>query len=877
MVGQTLGHYRILRTLGQGGMGVVYEAEDARLARRVALKVLPEEMAARPERLERFEREARAVAALNHPNIVTVYSVEEADGVRFLTMERVEGKTLAELIPPGGLRLDRFLELAVPLAEAMHAAHERGITHRDLKPANVMVDGDGRVKVLDFGLAKLHDEPPTALSGAETLTGVGHLLGTAPYMSPEQAQSKAIDHRSDIFSLGVVLYEMASGQRPFRGESAAELITAIVHEEPPSLTSFDSGLPSLLGRIIHHCLVKDPKRRCQSALDLRNELLDLKAEVASGTPLASSGFADAGAPKWPWAALAAAVVLALAAGYLLVRLASYEKPADAGSADRPRIVVLPFDNLGSPDDEYFAAGMTEEIASRLAAAGGLSVISRKSALRYAGTDKTLGQIGEELDVAYALEGTVRWAPGDKGSRVRISPQLIRIADDTHLWTEVYDRVIDDVFEVQADIAGKVTTELGITLLESEREAVEARPTENLEAYQAYLRGKAYAGSFEYRARGFLVPMFQRAVELDPGFVSAWAELSQAHAFIVHLAIDRSAERAASAKRAADRALELAPDSPEAHLALGYYYYYVHKSYERALEELAIAANGRPNDSEVLAAISFIERRQGYWEESLFSLGKALRLSPLDAEYHIDQALTYCWMREYQEADRHFDRGIALDPNDPWSFLFKTRSLLLWKGTTREARDTLEAMPDTGQPMAALAWWSLEILEGRYQDALDRITSMPEESVSVSPSFYSRDLLAAWTYELLGETSLARESLGKARVFLEEKIREEPEHAGIHSSLGQAYASLGRKADAIREGRRAVELLPVSRDAMWGPDLVLDLARIYTRVGEYDAALNQLEVLLSIPAAISQPMLRLDPAWAPLRENPRFQALMVREQ
>jgi TolB-like protein/predicted Ser/Thr protein kinase len=549
LIGQTISRYRILEKLGAGGMGEVYLAEDTELRRKVALKVLPEEMASDPERLERFKREARAVAALNHPNIVTIYSVEEVEGVHFLTMEMVEGKTLADLVPVQGLQLDRFFELAIPIAEALSVAHEKGITHRDLKPANIMVGDDGRVRVLDFGLAKLRPEAPadeeeTQLA-TEVVTREGLAIGTAPYMSPEQVQGKTVDHRSDIFSLGILYYEMATGGRPFKGDSSADLVSSILRDTPDSVTDLKMEMPRHLGRIIRHCLEKDPERRFQAAKDVRNELEGLRREVESGE-LPPSGTMVAAAPpaprrRWLPVAGAALLVVVVAGAFLFTRgkdeaLAPAVVPAEPtvsqAAAERQMIVVLPFENLGSEEEAYFAAGITEEITGRLGSVRELGVISRKSAQRYADTDKTIQQIGGELGVGYVLEGTVRWASSQDGSsRVRITPQLIRVADDSQLWSNTYDRVIDDIFEVQSDIATQVIDELGITLLEPEQQAVESRPTDNIEAYQAYLRGLEYANHPDFTELNMrlTIEMFQRATELDPSFAQAHAWLSHAQA------------------------------------------------------------------------------------------------------------------------------------------------------------------------------------------------------------------------------------------------------------------------------------------------------------------------------------------------------------
>ncbi|MGB5658455.1 MAG: serine/threonine-protein kinase, partial [Thermoanaerobaculia bacterium] len=490
--------------------------------------------------------------------------------VHFLTMQRVDGRQLSELIPDGGLPLERIFQLGIPLAEALAAAHEKGIVHRDLKPANIMVTEEGRLKVLDFGLAKLHQAaaaPEVTAAPTEVLTGEGKILGTMPYMSPEQLEGKDLDPRSDIFSVGILLYEMATGGRPFQGETSVSLISSIVKDTPPSIDTVRAELPHHLARIVNRCLDKDPKRRYQSASEVYNELDVLRGEVESG--VVSSGVTrptsaefeaakatvqPAGRRRWWPIAAAAGIVLVGAVALWLGRGGDREPQADravaedtgattgaAGVAEArlPAIVVLPFQNRGASEDEYFADGMSEEITTRLAGVSGLRVVSSSSAMQYKENRPPLEQIAEELDVDYVLDGSVRWARGDDGSHVRITPQLVRIDDDAQVWAESYDRVIEDVFEMQAEIASEVVAQLGVTLLEPEREQLGTKPTENLEAYQAYLRGNygQESSDFTESTRRRIIEDFRTAVELDPDFALAWAALAHAHSFYYRLGYD----------------------------------------------------------------------------------------------------------------------------------------------------------------------------------------------------------------------------------------------------------------------------------------------------------------------------------------------------
>jgi len=890
VIGKTVSHYRILDKLGKGGMGEVYLAEDTTLKRKVALKVLPPDLATSQERLDRFQREAESLASLNHPNIVTIYTVEEDDGVRFLTMELVEGRTLGELIQAGGLSLERLFEIAIPLADALAVAHSKGVVHRDLKPGNVMVTGDGRVKVLDFGLAKLLEEDPdlaaTELAG-EALTRDGIAMGTIPYMSPEQVQGKAVDHRSDIFSLGIVLYEMSTGRRPFDGETSADLISSILRDSPDPVSDLRLELPRHFGRIIRHCLEKDPQRRYQSALDVRNEIEGLQKEVESGeVPVSTTSAATpvAGATrsrKWLAPLVVAALVVVAGLAWWVGRSSEPEATQVAAAPDeigRQMMVVLPFENLGAPEDEYFAAGMTEEITTRLAAVSGIGVISRNSAMRYAGTDKTIQQIGEELGVQYVLEGTVRWARTADGSRVRISPQLIQVADDTNLWADTYDRVIDDVFEVQSDIAGQVIDQLGVTLLEPEQASVEARPTENMEAYQAYLRGLDQTGHLAYSEEDRMteIEMFERAVELDPDFAEAWAELSMAHSGLINLGMDKSPERLALARAAVDRALELDPNLPDAHLAMAYYYYWGSRDYEPALDALAIAEQSMPEDEDVLIANFAIRRRQGRLDESLEYIEKAFELSPLEDDLPREIGAIHMMNRDFARALASFDQSIALAPDQQAGYVFKT--LAHWAaGDAESAREELDRMPQTPGVFPTYIQVGQDFMERNWEQVLVHLDEAPMDLFEAPDVWVTAEQLRGRAYRFLSEEQKSRQAYEAALVRTEQQLAVNPQDARLHSSLGLIYAGLGRKEEAIRAGEEAVRLYPPEKDALHGPTHVEELARIYTQVGEYDRALEQIDRLLSIPNWVTAAWIDLAPSYDPLRQHPRYSQVLAKHR
>jgi TolB-like protein/Tfp pilus assembly protein PilF len=540
------------------------------------------------------------------------------------------------------------------------------------------------------------------------------------------------------------------------------------------------------------------------------------------------------------------------------------------------LVVLPFENLGPPENDFFADGVTEEITSRLAASSGLGVISRTSAFQYKAANKSIKDIGEELGVEYVLEGTVQWdRPGEGDSRVRVTPQLIRVADDTHVWADQYNRVLSDIFSVQTEIATQVIDQLNVTLLEPERQAMDARPTADMEAYQAYLRGLDYSARSGYSLETyrFAISMFERAVELDPDFALAWAALGQAHSAAYNTGVEHTEEHVVKTKEAVDRALELQPDLPEAHLALGYYYYHCRREYEEALEQFDIAAQHLPNQNEILEHVGWIRRRQSRWDEALDLHRQALELNPRDANLLYEMGSTCLFLRRYDDAEAYYDRVIALAPDQVWSYAMTALARWLKSGDLEGGRAALERMPDSNEPTVQYMWLWQEFFEGQYRAALDRLAGMSVETIEMPISTVPTAGLRATVYQFLGESERARVALEEAVAVLERELTRRPRDGRVHGALGPVYAALGRRDDALRAAKRAVELIPVSEDALRGPMQIELLARTYLALGEFDAALDQLEYVLSIPALVSVVPLRIDPSWAPVRDHPRFRAIV----
>jgi serine/threonine protein kinase/tetratricopeptide (TPR) repeat protein len=604
--GSRLGPYAVLGTIGSGGMGEVYRARDERLGRDVALKILPADVADSAERLARFQREARTVAALNHPGIVTLFSIEEADGLHFITMELVEGRSLDALVAAGGLPVPRVLDLAIPLADALAAAHERGVVHRDLKPANVMVTPAGRVKVLDFGLAKAAATPSSIdLTQAATMptpiSTAGQVVGTMPYMSPEQLRGDESDARSDLFAFGIVMYELLAGQRPFRGHTPVDLTSSILRDEPPELAGLRPDLPADLVRVVERCLEKEPRSRWQTALDVHSELKRVKRGLLGSTTAAPAARPD---------------------------------PV----AEPPSIAVLPFVNRSrDEEDEYFADGLADELLAVLAKIKGLRVASRTSSFQFKGKNDDLAVIGKKLNVATVLEGSVR----KSGNRVRISVQLVKIADGYHLWSETYDRTLDDIFAVQDDVARAVVKELRAALHGSEPDsntsgevqaevarAVRGRGTDP-EAHRLYLLGLYRYHRFIIDDFPVAVDLLTKAVTIDPEYAQAWAMLARSHAACAAWGTASTSVGFEAARTAARRALAIEPDLPEAHLAMGYIQAWYDWNWAGAEISLARAIELAPGNSEALSTLAYVDLFRGRSDLAIARSRRAIELSPLD--------------------------------------------------------------------------------------------------------------------------------------------------------------------------------------------------------------------------------------------------------
>ena len=895
--------FRVERELAGGGMSRVFVAEEVRLGRRVVVKVLPPELSAGLS-TERFHRETRLAAALRHPHIVPLLTAgESTDGLVYFTMPFIEGESLEQRLErEGRLSLADVVEIVREVADALAYAHANGVIHRDIKPANVLIDG-GHVVVADFGVAKAlamaagEREPSERAVGAEgvsdKLTVAGLAIGTPPYMSLEQARGDDVDARTDVYSLGCMTFEMLTGQLPF-GSAGVYGIADPDIEPPPVASAHYPGLPAAVDGVLARALAHDVRDRFQSTTALAEALGAAAVPAAPASDRVPHARPTRSPWRRPWVAAAAlAATAGVAAGVVALRRGSTPSQLvsailgagpNAGSGDAipaaatgPKLAVLPFENIGPADDAYFAQGVGDELTSRLTSVAGVRVMSPASTREYRNTTKSRTEVGRELGADYLLEGHVRWDRSDSASRrVRVTVELIRSRDGSSVWADRYEANTEDLFAVEASIGEKVAASLEVALDEPERRTISTRPTENFEAYSYFLQGEALRRGDEDALTRYprTISMYERAAALDPGFALAFARLALTHGDVYWSNIDRTAKRLALMRTAAEKAVQLAPDLPMAHLALGFYYYRGLRDYDRALAEFSAGLKQQPGNSELLMGRAAVLRRQGRFVESAANFARAVELDPRSSDATFSLAGTYAALRDYPNAVRYTERTLALSPQ--WTGVYGDHAMYLaaWRGDLTSALrvfDEALGSPDGGAIIGRMRFHAGMLIGSDVADTavLRKLT----------PGSFNGDTseFLVWRADWARRHGNPARSLtyaDSARIILERRVAADPAETRTRMLLALAYAQLGRKGDALREATRAAEMLPVSRDAWDGADMQEDLAYVETLVGEHDAAIKRLAYLLTIPSELSLAFLRADPMWDPLRGNPGFQKLVA---
>ena len=882
-----LGDYELLEEVGRGGQGVVFRARQKSLNRTVALKVISLGQWASKAHLKRFRLEAEAAAKLEHPGIVPIHEVGERDGSCYFSMKFVEGGQLDEVARRQPMPIRRAVELIAKVARTVHYAHEHGILHRDIKPGNILLDAKGEPHLTDFGLARLVE---TESSVTQTLD----VLGTPSYMAPEQAvgNNAAVSSATDVYGLGAVFYQLLTGQPPFAGGATYETIKLLLDTEPRQPRLLNSKIDRDLSTICLKCLEKDPKRRYSSALALAEDLerwLKHEPILARRTGIFARG------NKWvrrnPTSALLAAslIALAAAAGWIVWKSEFIRHPAPNG------VAVLPFENLShDPDNAYFADGIQDEILTRLASIADLKVISRTSTHRYQSKPRNLAEIAKQLGVANILEGSVQRA----ADQVRVNVQLINAQTDSHLWADTYDRKLTNIFGVETEIAKRIAESLQAKLTGREEQTLAVKPTNNPEAYDAYLRGRA----FEARNGAWIdlltkaIGFYERAVQLDPKFALAWARLSRADARLYYRNARWGDKMRDAAKKALENAQKLEPNSAETLLALGCYQLRVLADDGLAKTTFTRVSKMLPGNSEVMSFLASIALDQGHWDQSIGYFERARALDPLNAELLADTAWTYGVLRQFPMALKLYDQALDITPNDPDVMASKANIYQAQGNLEQAARCLSQITAET--PGVLESKISQAALERNYGEAIRlvqaRLAGTQTEGEMIAAGGFETEAAKA-TYAMLqlslatiqldaGDSTGAKVTAGQARNTLEEVCKTELDDPIIWFGLAQANALMGEKDSGRKAAERAIMLLPSAKDALDRAMLKEDLALTQTILGENSRAIATLAELLQTPYStgagrtpITPALLRLDPIWDPLRADPAFQKLCEEKQ
>ena len=865
-----LGNYQILDEIAHGGMGVIYRARQRHSRRIVALKRILAYEADSQKTLIRFRREAQAVASLDHPNIVPIYEVgEDEDGRPFFSMKFAAGGSLRDAAPTLRSEPFRSVALIAKVARAVQYAHAQGILHRDLKPGNILLDGRGEPLVSDFGLAKWFD---TASDVTRTLT----IFGTPGYIAPEQAKGPeaSLKPSTDVYSLGAILFHLLTGRPPFLGEHVLAVIQQAAEKPAPKLRSLAPTLDRDLETICAKCLQREPNARYCSTGDLAE---DLERWLAGRPIIARPVSAPVRTFRWsrrnPVAAGMAVLLLALgtALGIMIWKSGLHHR--------RPNIAiaVLPFENLSqTKESAFFADGIQDGILTKLGRVADIRVISRTSVMAYRGARNTR-QIGRALNVSHVLKGSVRWEAG----RIHLSAQLIDTRTDNQVWAEEYDQDLANVFLTQSEIAREVADQVEAKVSAVEKAAIEEPPTSDLVAYDFYLRARDLLLTlFSSRAMADLLQaadLLDQAVARDPYFFEAYCQLAYTHDQLYFFGFDHTPARLALAEAAIQAAFRLRPQAGEAHLARAENLYRGYLDYEGALAELAAASQTLPNSPRVFALKGYIERRQGLWEESTRNLEYAIDLDPRNFFTLQQIAISYGVLRRYAEEKSILDRALSIAPDDVDTKVARASIEFHWKADTQSLHQTIDSVRVTDPaalPNIANDWLSCALAERDVAAAKDALNAFGEIPLTDYAVHLNRPLIEGVIARMTNDDETAQAAFTVARAEQEKAVQAQPNYGPPVCVLGLIDACLGRKEEALREGRRAVELLPVGKDAINGPLMIAYLAMIAAWVGEDDLACEQLAIAVQPPSTVSYGQLKLLPFWDPLRKDPCFEKIVA---
>ncbi|MFZ0502274.1 MAG: protein kinase, partial [Chthoniobacterales bacterium] len=880
-------HYQVLNKqdgkpleLGRGGMGVTYKAIDTHLGCAVALKIISPPFIGHESARSRFLREARAAASVRHPNVATVFHLGESGGNYFYAMEFVDGETLETLIRRRGrLKVELTLEIMKQVTAGLTAIHKQHLVHRDIKPSNIMLSWEEsrleNVKIIDLGLAKGVTE--------DALSMLGSFVGTPAYASPEQFAGLGTDIRSDLYSLGVTLWEMLSGNPPFYG-SAAELMNQ--HQDSALPVEKLKGIPEPITALLQVLLAKDPGQRFQTPDQLQKALTKIEEAIASGGRLmpdelrSMSAEATTSVSKNKPRRKLVRRVLVAGLCFAFALIAWVFLSSDRGSLFNQRsaesvpteksIAVLPFENISpNKDDAYFADGVQDEILNNLAKIAELKVISRTSVMQYRGDNRRdLRQIASALGVAHVLEGTVR----RDGNHVRVSTELVDARYDTTIWADSFDGDLTDIFAIQSEVAQTIANKLSARLSPTERKTIEAKPTDNLDAYDLYLRGKnlllgADIASWVGIPHESLIEaadFFEKSVRLDPKFTLAYCG-SEGAQDLIYFWYDPTSERLAKADQAVKTALRLQPDLPEVRLANAQHLYYGYRDYNSAREQLELARHGLPNDVEVIYHEALIDRRQGRFEEAIKKLNTAIGRDPHNPAYHFQLAVSLYATRQMPAAERAFDGLLELQPDQPMLRAQKA----IYVGFMKDGDDSaiwsaIGPIPSSaGGVTAALPLRLTFALVDRDFDQAAQLIEKMKGSENNGFAYANRPVPVECYLVLMSRLRGEPLEAAGAREALNLRVLKSPQDAGFLSQLAVVDALLGNSDTAISEAKRACEMLPVSLDAVDGPGMLINLAVVYAWTNKLDLAFTTLGPPSRMPFGIHYGQLKRDPYWEPL--------------